>query len=237
MPQDNPVMDRLLRKAKVSSTGRPSDIHKNLYKAIRRATGILPKDMASHLMLSPAGYAHVEHNGIITVTNEVIKKLQLIGKDQDVYSLETVKMFHADAKAIGEEYRKATTTLSDAEILYGRMQREGFHSYEADASLRDARRAIREGSYARTIEHLERAMQAFARRTNARVALGKAIEETRTRVRFLQRSGLAFLPDIQEVLGRAEREFNQGNFSGSGEDLRIATVLLDEVTRAPLAKK
>ena len=69
MPQDNPVMNRLLRKAKVSSTGRPSDIHKNLYKAIRRATGILPKDMARHLMLSPAGYAHVEHNGIITVTN------------------------------------------------------------------------------------------------------------------------------------------------------------------------
>jgi len=39
--------------------------------------------------------------GIITVTNEVIKKLQLIGKDQDVYSLETVKMFWNDARAAG----------------------------------------------------------------------------------------------------------------------------------------
>jgi transaldolase len=39
--------------------------------------------------------------GIITVTNDVLKKLPLLGKDQDAYSLETVKMFHDDAKAAG----------------------------------------------------------------------------------------------------------------------------------------
>jgi len=142
-----------------------------------------------------------------------------------------------DVKSIAEHYRKASTTLADAEILYGRLQREGFHSYAADAALRDARRTIREGSYDRAIEHLERALQAFARRTNARAALGKDIEETRTRVRLLAGSGLSFLPDIQEVLGRAEREFHQGNYSGSSEDLRIATVLLDGVTHAPGPKK
>src|SRR5205823_1337875 len=87
-----------------------------------------------------------------------------------------------DVKSIAEHYRKASTTLADAEILYGRLQREGFHSYAADAALRDARRTIREGSYDRAIEHLDRALQAFARRTNARAALGKDIEETRTRV-------------------------------------------------------
>jgi tetratricopeptide (TPR) repeat protein len=143
---------------------------------------------------------------------------------------------HGDTKTIGDLYRKATTTLGDAQILYSRLQREGFHSYEADAAMRDARRAIREGSYSRAVEHLERALQAFARRTNVRAALAKAIEDTRTRVRLLQGSGLAFMPDIQEVLGRAEREFHGGNYSGSSEDLRIATVLLDEVTRAPSKK-
>ena len=39
--------------------------------------------------------------GIITVTNEVLKKLSLVGKDQDAYSLETVKMFYTDAQAAG----------------------------------------------------------------------------------------------------------------------------------------
>ena len=38
---------------------------------------------------------------IITVTGDLIKKLALIGKDQDAYSLETVKMFYNDARAAG----------------------------------------------------------------------------------------------------------------------------------------
>ncbi len=38
---------------------------------------------------------------VITVTNDVINKLALIGYDLDQYSLDTVKMFYADAMAAG----------------------------------------------------------------------------------------------------------------------------------------
>jgi len=38
---------------------------------------------------------------VITVTNDVLKKLSLVGLDLDQYSLETVKMFHDDAVAAG----------------------------------------------------------------------------------------------------------------------------------------
>jgi transaldolase len=38
---------------------------------------------------------------IITVTNDVLKKLSLVGKDLADYSLDTVKMFFDDAKAAG----------------------------------------------------------------------------------------------------------------------------------------
>jgi len=38
---------------------------------------------------------------IITVTNDIIKKLSLYGKDLEEYSLETVKMFYNDATAAG----------------------------------------------------------------------------------------------------------------------------------------
>ena len=38
---------------------------------------------------------------IITATNDVLKKLALVGKDLTGYSLETVKMFYNDAKAAG----------------------------------------------------------------------------------------------------------------------------------------
>lgn len=39
--------------------------------------------------------------GIITVTNDVLKKLTLVGKNQDEYSLETVRMFFTDAQKAG----------------------------------------------------------------------------------------------------------------------------------------
>lgn len=38
---------------------------------------------------------------IITATNDLLKKLSLIGKDLGEYSLETVKMFYEDARAAG----------------------------------------------------------------------------------------------------------------------------------------
>ena len=38
---------------------------------------------------------------VITVTNDILKKLPLVGKDLDAYSLETVKMFYEDGKAAG----------------------------------------------------------------------------------------------------------------------------------------
>jgi transaldolase len=38
---------------------------------------------------------------VITVTNDILKKLQLVGFDLDEYSLDTVKMFRQDALAAG----------------------------------------------------------------------------------------------------------------------------------------
>ena len=38
---------------------------------------------------------------IITSTNDIIKKLDQIGYDLEDFSLDTVKMFHSDARAAG----------------------------------------------------------------------------------------------------------------------------------------
>jgi transaldolase len=38
---------------------------------------------------------------VITVTHDLLKKLPLIGKDLDEFSLETVRMFHSDAREAG----------------------------------------------------------------------------------------------------------------------------------------
>lgn len=137
----------------------------------------------------------------------------------------------AEADRLSEAHTKAVTSLDDAEVLYARLEREGFQSYEADAAIKDARRALKEGNYTRAVEHVERAHSAFARRRNAREALAKALVETQKRIEMLETADFPMLPDVQEVLGRAEREFRQGNYSGSSEDLRIATVLLSQASR------
>ena len=38
---------------------------------------------------------------VITVTHDILKKLTLVGKDLDEYSLDTVKMFYSDAQKAG----------------------------------------------------------------------------------------------------------------------------------------
>ena len=40
---------------------------------------------------------------VITMTSDLLKKLAALGKDLDVYSLETVQMFRRDAEAAGYE--------------------------------------------------------------------------------------------------------------------------------------
>jgi transaldolase len=42
---------------------------------------------------------------IITVTNDLLAKLELVGYDLDAFSLDTVKMFHRDASAAGYQLR------------------------------------------------------------------------------------------------------------------------------------
>ena len=60
------------------------------------------------LWASPREVLNVVHaieagTDIITLTDDLLKKLELLGKDLDVYSLDTVQMFHRDAVSAGYE--------------------------------------------------------------------------------------------------------------------------------------
>jgi len=57
---------------------------------------------------------HAESVGchIITVTNGMLKKLDLIGKNLDDYSLDTVKMFYNDAVLAGYNLKEAIPVRS-----------------------------------------------------------------------------------------------------------------------------
>ena len=73
-------------------------------EAARHLAGSRPK--AELLWASPRELLNIFHAdycgcGVITVTNDLLKKLSLVGKDQDGYSLETVRMFYGDAQKAG----------------------------------------------------------------------------------------------------------------------------------------
>lgn len=87
--------------------GRIADTGVDPVPLMRRAKDLLSdRPRAELLWASPRellNVFHAEESGcdIITATTDVLKKISLVGKDLAEYSLETVKMFHDDARAAG----------------------------------------------------------------------------------------------------------------------------------------
>ncbi|MCW5744778.1 MAG: transaldolase [Alphaproteobacteria bacterium] len=75
----------VMRQAKAALAGRPKV--ELLWASPREVLNVLQADESGC--------------DIITITPDILAKLPTIGKDLDEFSLETVKMFHNDAKAAG----------------------------------------------------------------------------------------------------------------------------------------
>ena len=87
--------------------GRIADTGRDPMPLMQRAVQILrARPKAELIWASPRELLNVFQADavgchIITATNDILKKLLLVGKDLDAYSLETVEMFYKDAKAAG----------------------------------------------------------------------------------------------------------------------------------------
>ena len=86
---------------RVADTGRDPVPHmKEALRIVRRVPGVellwaSPRELLNIFQADEIGC------DIITVTNDILKKLDNVGKDLDEYSLDTVKMFHSDAASAG----------------------------------------------------------------------------------------------------------------------------------------
>ena len=87
--------------------GRIADTGRDPLPIMTEAVAILrPNPSAQLIWASPRELLNILQADsigcqIITVTNDILKKLDLVGKDLDEYSLETVRMFHTDALRAG----------------------------------------------------------------------------------------------------------------------------------------
>ncbi len=86
---------------RVADTGRDPVPHMQSALAILEAEPKAELIWASPREVLNVWQAHEIGCHIITVTGDILRKLPLLGKDLDEHSLDTVKMFHADAQAAG----------------------------------------------------------------------------------------------------------------------------------------
>jgi transaldolase len=87
--------------------GRVADTGRDPIPIMNESLAILAKiDGAELIWASPREFYNIFQAAeigchIITVTNDLLKKIRLVGKNLDAFSLETVEMFHRDASAAG----------------------------------------------------------------------------------------------------------------------------------------
>ena len=87
--------------------GRIADTGRDPIPLMAEAVKIMrAKPKAELIWASPRELLNVFHADsigchIITATNDILKKLSLVDKDLERYSLETVEMFYKDAQAAG----------------------------------------------------------------------------------------------------------------------------------------
>ncbi len=87
--------------------GRIADTGRDPMPLMKRAVEIMiPHNKQELIWASPRELLNIFHADeigchVITVTHDILKKLALVGKDLDEYSLDTVKMFYSDAKKAG----------------------------------------------------------------------------------------------------------------------------------------
>lgn len=91
--------------------GRVADTGTDPLPVMAEAVGILRSNPKAELIwASPRELLNIFHADsigchVITVTNDILAKLHLVGKDLNDYSLDTVKMFHGDAARAGFQIR------------------------------------------------------------------------------------------------------------------------------------
>lgn len=87
--------------------GRIADTGRDPMPLMKAAVDIIsPFETQELIWASPRELLNIFHADeigchVITVTHDILKKLTLVGKDLDEYSLDTVKMFHSDAQKAG----------------------------------------------------------------------------------------------------------------------------------------
>ena len=133
-----------------------------------------------------------------------------------------------DAERLADVYRRATRSVGELERAFSVIARAGVVPEEAQLALEDARRSLKEGRYGRAEEFVMECRKALGKRNAVRERLARSIQETKRKVELLRAAGSEYANDVEEMVLRAEREFDNGDLANSSEDLKIASLLMGQ---------
>ncbi len=160
----------------------------------------------------------------------VMKSLEmgktLLGKGKLVAAIDVFNEAAQEAVQIGTQYRQLIDTIANASRVVETLRSEGLPIGDAESALSRAKTAVKAGNYALATALADDVHLASRRQREMRDNLRKSIDEMKAQVATFRELGLAFVNDVEEMVGKAEQEFVNGDYVATNEDLRIATLLL-----------
>ena len=150
----------------------------------------------------------------------------LLEKGKASAAIEVFNEAAREAVSLGTRYRDVLNAMSAATAAIDALKAEGLSLEEAELALGRAKVAIKKGNYALASACCDDVHLAAANQRRFRDGLRTLIDETRARLTSLRDSRAAYVNDAYEMVQKAEREFANGEYEATNEDLRIATLLL-----------
>ena len=150
----------------------------------------------------------------------------LLAKGKIASAAEVLNEASQDAVRLGQEYRSLLDAVSAAAKVLHELRGSGLPTGEAESAFARAKAAMKSGNYALAATCAEEVHRAAQRQRESRERLRAQLEEAKVQVQNLRQLGIAFANDVEEMVGKAERAFEVGDYAATSEDLRIASLLV-----------
>ena len=226
-----------------------ADLEASLQSSTEKlATGGLDESLAlAREVEERANRLRVEYAGCATSLDSCMKMLKDLNAekvlaDRAVQLLDTGKALLAQGKVteahealaraekealmVSNQYHKAVTSVEEAGLALSNLSKVRISDAEMEKRLTDARRAMADGKYLRAFDLAEECRRNVAKKLELYKRLGQSLKEMKAGVDGLREKGSAIADDVDEIVSRAEREFEVGEYVGCGKDLKIASMLM-----------
>ena len=150
----------------------------------------------------------------------------LLEKGKVSAAIEVFNEAAQEAVSLGTQYREVLNAMTTASAAVDALRGEGLSVTEAEISMGRAKAALKQGNYALAAKCCDDVHLAAANQRKFRDGLRMLLDETKAKVTRLRDTGVAYVNDAEEMVLKAEREFANGEYEATNDDLRIATLLL-----------